>query len=232
MLREHFAAIVSHELKSPISAVQQNLYVMAEELSNMLSEEQKKRFERIQSRINDLVQLIHTWLRVISVDIKEIEKEFKPTSINETIYKAVESIQAHATRKNIEIKSSVGENLRAIYGDEGTLVEALVNVIGNAVKYSRLDSQIDVEAKKVGNEIVISITDTGVGIPKEDIPFIFDDFFISKSAPKEERGSGLGLAITKRIVEAHKGEISVESELGKGSTFVIQLPVMKDEDQI
>ncbi|MGD2157118.1 MAG: response regulator [Anaerolineales bacterium] len=229
MLREHFAAIVSHELKSPISAVQQNLFVLADELSEKLSEEQQQRFERIQTRINDLVQLIHTWLRVISVDIKEIEKNFKPTSINEVITKAVESVQTHAIRKNIEIVTNVEEPIKMVNGDEGTLVEALVNIIGNAVKYSRLNDQIEVEAKLDGKEIMISVRDTGVGIPKEDIPFIFDDFFISKSAPIEERGSGLGLAITKRIIEAHIGTISVDSKLGKGSTFVIQLPTISEE---
>lgn len=231
MLREHFAAIVSHELKSPISAVQQNLYVLADDLADKLTEEQRKRINRIQTRINDLVQLIHTWLRVISVDIKEIEKKFKPTFIQEIIYKGIESVQTHATRKNIGINSSISQDPILVQGDEGTLVEALVNILSNAVKYSRMDSQIDIEVTQDSNNIVISVADNGVGIPKEDIPFIFDDFFISKSAPKEERGSGLGLAITKRIVEAHNGEISVESELGRGSTFIIQLPAITDDKQ-
>ncbi|MEW6717192.1 MAG: response regulator [Chloroflexota bacterium] len=226
MLREHFAAIVSHELKSPLSAVRQNLYFLADELSDTLTEDQINRFERLQERIDDLVKLIHTWLRVISVDIEKIKDEFKTTSMTMVISKAIESVQPHAIRKDIEILASVKEPLTPVMGDEGTLVEALVNVIGNAVKYSRLGSKVKVSAKEKDNNLEISVKDTGVGIAPEDAPNIFKDFYVGKSRPKEERGIGLGLAITKRIIEAHNGTITFESKLGKGSTFTICLPVI------
>lgn len=225
LMREHFAAIVSHELKSPLGAVQQNLFALAEELSNKLTEEQKHRLDRSQSRIGDLMKLIHTWLRVMSADIEEIQETFEPNSVPRIISKAIESVQTHATRKDVELLTSVKEPLGLVYGDEGTLVEALVNIIGNAIKYSRLGSEVLVQAEGKDNDILISVSDTGVGIPEEELPFIFNDFYTAKSAPKDARGSGLGLAITRRIIEAHDGFISVESELGKGSTFVIRLPV-------
>lgn len=224
MLRDQFAAIVSHELKSPLGAVQQNLYVIAMDLAEQLSEDQKVRFERIQTRIGDMVNLIHTWLRVLSVDISKIQEKFQPVAVHAVISKAVESVQPQAIRKDIEVIVTQEEPDLSIHGDEGTLVEALVNIVGNAVKYSHSGSQVRIKAYPEENACMIAVIDTGVGISKEDIPFIFTDFYTGKSAPEEAKGSGIGLAITKRIIEAHNGTITVSSELGKGSSFVIQLP--------
>ena len=228
MLREQFAAIVSHELKAPLGAVQQNLFVLIDELSGQLNEDQKKRFERMKINISDLISLIHTWLRVLSVDVKKIRESFKPIYVNFIIAKAVESIQPQAIRKDIEVLSSMKEPIGLVNGDEGTLVEVLINVLGNAIKYSRPGSQVRLHAERPGEEILISITDQGVGIAKEDLPYVFNDFYTGKSAQTAEQRSGLGLAIARRIIEAHEGSIAVESELGKGSTFVIHLPSLKE----
>jgi two-component system sensor histidine kinase/response regulator len=227
MLREQFAAIVSHELKAPLGAVQQNLYVLVSELSNQLTEDQKDRFGRMQTNIADLITLILTWLRVLSVDVMKIRENFKPIPISSVLSKAEENVLPTATRKDIEIISSINEPLSLVNGDEGTLVETVVNILGNAIKYSRIGSQIIVKAEEIENNIVISIADTGIGISKEDLPSIFNDFYTGKDGQKIEKSSGLGLAITRRIIEAHNGSVSVESELGKGSTFTIRLPVLK-----
>lgn len=231
MLREHFAAIVSHELKAPISAVQQNLFALEFDLAEQLTRGQKGQFGRMKSSIDDLMKLIHTWLRVITADadINKLREDFQSVYIDTVISKAVESVQPHAVRKDIEIIPSIAEKLKPINGDEITLVEALVNLLGNAVKYSRMGSQIHISAEEKEGQISIAVSDRGVGVSEDDLPFIFGDFYIGKSAPEEERGSGLGLAITRRIVEAHDGSLLVESALDKGSTFVIRLPVIKTD---
>jgi len=226
MLREHFAAIVSHELKSPLNAVQQNLFALGVELSGQLTAEQSNRLERCQSRVDELLKLIHTWLRVISRDIGRLRENFKPVSVPAVIAKARESVQPQALRKDVAIQTSAEEPLSPVLGDEGTLVEALVNLIGNAVKYSRVGSQVLVKAEERDGSVLISVADTGVGIVKEDLPFIFEDFYRGQSGGVET-GSGLGLALTRRIVEAHQGAISVKSEMGKGTTFVIHLSALK-----
>jgi len=227
MLREHFATIVSHELKSPLSAVQQNIFVLESELSGKLTDEQSFRLNRIQTRIKDLINIINTWLRIYSADIEKIKDNFQLLNINDVISKAIDNVSTHAIRKDINIVYSTSEYIDQINGDEGTLVESLVNIIGNAIKYSRLGSEIVVEAHQEENKIIISIKDTGIGISNEDLPFIFNDFYSGKHDPDTQKGSGLGLAITKRIIEAHGGQISVESELGKGTRFVLQLPVLE-----
>jgi two-component system sensor histidine kinase/response regulator len=228
MLREQFAAIVSHELKAPLGAVQQNLFVLISELSNQLSEDQKARFERMQTNISDLIKLILTWLRVLSVDVMKIRENFKPTTISTILSKATESVLPQATRKDVEVISAVRESLPLVNGDEGTLVETVVNILGNAIKYSRTGSQIVLKAEEIENDIIISIADTGIGISNEDLPFIFNDFYTGKDGQRIEKSTGLGLAIARRIIEAHNGSISVESELGKGTTFIIRLPAFKN----
>ena len=224
MLREQFAAIVSHELKAPLGAVQQNLYVLVNELSNQLTEDQRARFGRMQTNISDLINLILTWLRVLSVDVMKIRENFKPTAISTIMSKATESVLPQATRKDVEIMPSVKEPLPLVNGDEGTLVETVVNILSNAIKYSRPGSQIILKAEEIENNIVISVADTGIGISKEELPFIFNDFYTGKDGQKIEKSSGLGLAISRRIIEAHNGSVSVKSELGKGATFIIRLP--------
>ncbi len=224
LLRENFAAIVSHELKSPLGAVQQNLFNLVAELSDTVTEDQLRRLERMKSRIADLVELIHTWLRAISVDIETIKENFESVSVTSVISKAVESIEPHAVRKAIEVVPSLEEPLSPVLGDEGTLTEALINLGNNAVKYSHMGSKILIKAKEEDGHVVISVSDTGVGIPEEELPYIFDDFYRGKSGQAAAGGAGLGLAICRRIIETHDGSITAKSELGKGSTFVIRLP--------
>lgn len=232
LLREHFAAIVSHELKSPLATTQQHLFTLSSELSGQLTEDQQRRFERIQTRINDLMKLIHTWLRAISVDINTIKENFQPTSLPVILSKAVESVEPHAVRKDISITTFIGDDIPMIYGDEGTLVEAIVNIIGNSIKYSPSGSKVEMSASYIDDQVVIRIQDNGIGISKEDLPFIFVDFYTSSDVNKAERGSGVGLALTRRILEAHDGTITVESELGQGSTFEMRLPGYEDETEL
>ncbi len=225
MLRENFAAIVSHELKAPLGAVQQNLYALTDELGEQLSDDQKERFARLKTRLDDLLKLIHSWLRVFSVDINKLKATFQPLSVADALAKAVETVQPHATRKAIEIQPSVADPLPPVNGDEGSLTEVLVNILGNAVKYSFPNSQVCVRVEAQGPQVLVSVTDTGVGIAKEDLPHLFQDFVRGQAQPEGAAGCGLGLAISRRIVEVHGGSIAVESEPGKGSTFTICLPV-------
>jgi signal transduction histidine kinase len=232
MLREHFAAIVSHELKAPLGAIQQNLFVHEHELADTLSEEQANRIKRMKGSIDNLLKLIHTWLRVITTDIKALQEQFEPITLSGVISQAVESVESHATRKDIDIDISIDEELKMINGDEVTLREAIVNLVNNAIKYSQMGTKIHVNAKQEDDEIVISVKDRGVGIAEDDLPHIFGDFYVGKSAPEAERGSGLGLGITRRIIEAHGGSMSVESALEKGSTFKFRLPVIGSENHV
>jgi signal transduction histidine kinase len=227
MLREHFAHIVSHELKAPLGAVQQNLYALEFELSDTLDEAQKEKMGRLKTRIEDMLNLINSWLRVISVDINKLKENFAPVPVTIPVSKALENVEPLAARKNIEIVSSISTTLRPINGDGLTLSETFVNILGNAIKYSHDGSKIFLRVDESENEILISVKDTGIGISREDLPHIFEGFYRGKDVQTATAGHGIGLAVSRQIVEAHGGSITVESELGKGSTFVIRLPAIK-----
>jgi len=229
LLREHFASIVSHELKAPLAAVQQNLFVLERELAPAATEDQRGRLARIKVRIGDLLQLIETWRRGVSVDIEAIKARRAAVPVGVPIGKAVESLADAAARKEIALTASVPEPAPVVWGDQGTLTETLVNLIGNAVKFTRVGGRIAVSAEADAAEVRIAVADDGVGIAPEDMPLVFDAFYSGRPGAAGERGSGLGLAISRRVIEAHGGSIAVQSTPGKGSTFVITLPLHKDD---
>jgi len=226
LLRENFAAIVSHELKSPLGAVQQNLYFLLDEITDKLNDEQKDRFQRIKIRISDLLGLVNTWLKVYTTDLDTISENFKPVDISLLVSNAVESAQPYAIRKAIDIDVEILEPIHSVFGDAGTLSEAIVNILNNAVKYSHGESNVYVKVHEIEGDAIIEIIDSGVGIDEEDIPLIFDSFYSVQTDPSIEKGVGIGLTISKRIIEIHNGILSVQSELGKGSKFLIKLPVL------
>lgn len=223
LLREQFASIVSHELKAPLGAVQQNLFALDFELEDKLTEEQKSKMEHIKIRIDELLRLINSWLRVISVDVNKLKESFVRVSITGPISSALESVASLAARKNIEIVSSIDDKLPPIYGDSLSLSEVFVNIIGNSIKYSPDGTKVTLKADVQGAHLDISIKDTGIGINEEDLPHIFDGFYRGKSG-QAMTGHGIGLAVARQIVDAHNGSIGVQSELGKGTTFIVSLP--------
>jgi len=225
MLRENFTAIISHELKSPLGAIQQNIYALSAELLGVTNENQQARIERMKSRIEDLIKLINSWLRVMSVDISKISENFSTISVNSVIIKAIEINEPQSIRKDIQIVTLIDESIEPIEGEEVSFQEALVNIIGNAIKYSYPGGKIIIKAQQVDDHVLISISDTGVGISKEELPYVLVDFFRGKSGQEIEDSHGIGLTISRRIIEAHKGTISVESKQGEGTTFYINVPI-------
>jgi len=222
-LRENFAAIVSHEMRSPLAAIQQNLWVTIKELEGVVSEDQQRRLERMSIRVGDLLALVNRWLRGFTIDVAPLRDSFRPVAISAPVANALESAQTEAVRKAVEVVAEV-DPAATVLGDEGALTEGLLNVVGNAVKYSREGGRVVVSAVSRDGEVVISVTDSGAGIPAADLPRIFDAFYRGQAGSSGVAGAGIGLALTRRIVEAHGGSISATSDPGRGSVFVIVLP--------
>jgi len=229
VLRENFAAIIAHELRSPLGAVQQNLFVMIREFSGKQTDKQDNRMERMRSRIDDLLRMIDTWLRGFSVDADAIKDILEPVEVRLPVERAIETLEQSAVRKALDISARIECGDARVLGDRGTLTEALINILGNAVKYSPDGGRIVVTVTRDDGRVAICIADQGPGIPEEDLPRIFDDFYRSRSTASGQSGAGIGLAISRRIVDAHGGSIVVESEMGSGSTFVITLPALDPE---
>ena len=226
MIKEQFAAIVSHELKSPLGVVQQYLFLLEEDLSGNISDEQIQILEKMKTKIKDLISLIHTWLGVISVDLNKLKDEFVNISIADVVEKAVENHQHLSAKKGITIDVGSLDMFPLVLGDEGTLVEALGNILGNAIKFSNQNGKVVVRGQTLNGNFELSVIDQGIGILKEDIRYIFDDFFSSSNNKRISLSTGLGLSLSKRIIETHNGKINVVSEFGQGSTFIISLPII------
>lgn len=229
LLREQFASIVSHELKAPLSAVQQHLMLLVHDLVGILSEAQRRRLERLQGRVADLLALITTWVRAISTDMEGLRASFAPLEIGTVVGKALDSVGVLAVRKDITVETSLPDALPLVDGDAGTLVEALVNLLSNAIKYSHPGSRVLLTATAAADGVTIAVQDSGVGIPADEVLLVSGGLCRGVTGTAGERGSGLGLGITRRIVEAHGGTLVVESVVGQGSTFAITLPARMSE---
>jgi len=154
---------------------------------------------------------------------KEIHREY--FSFNEVLKDAIEHIEAKAIKKDISIISTVNPSIDKIMGTKEYIHEVISNLLANSVKYTPPNGKVRVSVVDKGDTILIEIKDTGIGIPKEDLPKVFDEFYRASNAKEIEKdGSGLGLSIAKQIVKRHNGKIWVESREGKGSTFFIVLP--------
>jgi signal transduction histidine kinase len=164
-------------------------------------------------------------LDVARIEAGKIALELSECDLDSIVSRSVSSVSPLASGKNIEIL--IPTLATTFTGDEERLIQVLVNLLSNAVKYSEPGSTIAIEAELLSDSLKLSVADTGCGIPEESRNRIFDRFEqVSTADRKEKGGAGLGLAICKMIVEAHKGKIGVESEVGKGSTFWFSLPKM------
>ncbi len=224
MIRDHFTSIVSHELKTPLLAVQQNLYVILDGIAGDLNPAQRDMLERIKNRIDALLRMIKTWVEMTSMDTRQLREKFKPLDVPSIVARAVELLQPQASARNVDVRLQSPASTQPVSGDDGTLLEVFTNIIGNAIKFSPTAGQVSIKIEDRAADLRISVCDNGVGIEKQDLPFIFDAFYQGRAQGKDgEPGSGLGLAISSRIIHAHNGSISVESEPGRGSTFTVVL---------
>ncbi len=224
-MRENFISMVSHQLRTPLVAVQEYFEVILEGLAGEVTEEQRKMLERSKTRIDELLRLIKDWLDLSKIDADKIVNKLKPISLTEIITKTSDLMQTLAKQKNITLKTDIPENLPMILGNKETLEQAFLNLLDNGIRYNKNGGSITVKAKAEDGYVAVDISDTGIGIPKEELPFIFEQFYQIKNKKTQGiDGTGLGLSIVKKIVDAHSGTIRVTSETEKGSTFTVLLP--------
>lgn len=228
-MKRSFITMVSHELKAPLVAVQQYFEVILGGMAGEVTPEQKEIITRISKRINGLLTLINDWLNMSRIEAGKLIERFESIDLAPILRKAVESVKPLAEEKNIDLEIAFSDGLPMIRGDEETLEEVFTNLLVNGIQYNRTDGVVKIEVEEENTYLIVKVSDTGIGISKEDLPFIFDEFYRVKNKETEEiTGTGLGLSLVKRIVEAHSGYIKVSSELGKGTTFSIYLPKIEE----
>jgi two-component system sensor histidine kinase/response regulator len=225
MMRENFVTVVTHEMRAPLVAVEQYLEVMLEEMAGNVTPKQKEILDHSRKRVDWLLTLVNEWLSMSRIQRGKIVESLKTVTLRELLEESAALVKPQADEKGIDIKVGVAEGIEHIEGDKDALSHVFMNLVSNAVKYNHDEGSVRVTAIDKGDGIAVEVEDTGIGIPEGSLPFIFDEFFRAKT--DEGRcvpGTGLGLTIVKRIVEAHRGHVSVKSVVGQGSTFTVFLP--------
>ena len=228
IMRENFITLVSHQLRSPLTSVKQYFGVILGGFEGEVNGKQKEMIERAGKYIDDLLQLINDWLDMSRIEAGDITERFKPVALAQVLSEILELLKPSAEAKKVTLNLNSPNSLPTVNGDRGSLKQAFTNLISNGINYNHEGGMVIVTVVEDIDDLVVEISDTGIGISKDNLHFIFEEFFRVKSKEtRGVRGSGLGLPITKRIIEAHDGSIKVSSEPDKGSTFCILLPKIK-----
>jgi len=223
-MRRDFVANVSHELKTPLAAIRG----YAETLRDGALEEPAtaRRFtERILNQSQRLQALLDDLLTLSRLEGLASSLEREPVDLHDLVRRAVELVAAAAREKRVE--TEVEEStVPPLLGNADELERLLLNLLDNALKYNRAEGKVKLRLSRSDGEAVLEVSDTGIGIPPESIPRLFERFYrVDKGRAREEGGTGLGLAIVKHVAQAHGGNVEVESRLGQGSTFRVRLPI-------
>ncbi|HRE29219.1 MAG TPA: ATP-binding protein [Anaerolineales bacterium] len=220
-IKADFVTTVSHDLRSPLTAVLG--YVNLLDRVGPLTDQQTDFIQQIRISVKQMNTLISDLL-----DLGKIEAGFdtqkEPLDTNRLIERVMSDIRPQAEAKHQELNHRIPAPLPSLFGNPLRLRQMLSNLVENAIKYTPETGRIQVEAYAEGDFVVLSIADTGIGIPPADLPYVFDKFFRSDNASLSHEGTGLGLSIVKSIVENHGGRVWVNSQPGKGTTFTVMLP--------
>ena len=224
--KSKFIAVVSHELKTPLSALNMSLMLLRDSRFGVLSSEQDKIAASMKQEVHRLVNMVTELLDLSKVESGKINLEKKSVSPAVLMEYAVAPVQAKFEEKNIEIVKHIDPYMPDIRVDPEKVSWVLINLMTNAIRYSPENGKVILETRQLEDEIEFLVWDFGPGIPREDIKRVFNKFVqLSINGSKNKNGLGLGLAISKEVVEAHGGTISVESEPGRGSKFFFRIPV-------
>ncbi|MCB0365243.1 MAG: CHASE2 domain-containing protein [Bdellovibrionaceae bacterium] len=230
-LKSNFLRMMSHDLKTPLARIQ-GMTDMVKSDNNPLSSGQKEALDRIHKSSEELSDFIGSILSLGRIESKEIKLELHSKDVNTLLAEIIQKSEYLAAKKNIKIISEF-EPMFSIKLDEDLVRQVFTNLVENAIKYSPEDSKILVSTEEINGRIVVQVADQGIGIPPEDLPNVFEKFYRSyavKNSPV--KGSGLGLYLSRYFVELHRGRISVESQLGKGSTFTVELPMDLENSEL
>jgi signal transduction histidine kinase len=220
-----FLASMSHELRTPLNAVIGFSEVLLERLFGELNDQQDEYLRDILSSGKHLLALLNEILDLSKVEAGRMELEISTVSVPAAIEHAISMVRERAARHRITINSSIEETIDRIESDELRLRQVLVNLLSNAVKFTPDGGRVDVRAEPVGNELVITVRDSGPGIARDDWEAIFESFQQGRRGPPREEGTGLGLTLCRKIMTLLGGRIWLESEVGVGSAFHVGMPL-------
>src|SRR6266498_3423105 len=224
-----FVANVSHELKTPLTSIQGFAQAILDDTADT-PEARKQAAQIIYNETGRMHRMALDLLDLARLDAGTADLKMSVVDVKALLRNIADKFTPQAQKAGITLKLNVPTDSPDMFGDGDRLAQVFTNLVDNALKFTPSNGQVTLSAVDVGVEMEISITDSGIGVPKEALPRLFDRFYQvdGSRAGGEGHGAGLGLAIVKEIVEAHNGKISVRSEVGHGTTFVIHLPLAKN----
>ncbi len=229
--KSQFLANMSHELRTPLNSVLGFTEMLADGLYGELPVRAKAALEKVQNNGRHLLALINDVLDLSKIEAGQLALTLDDYAMAQVVNSVVTNTESLARAKGLALTATVAPGLPIGRGDERRLTQVLINIVGNAIKFTDAGS-VDITAKAVDGFFEIAVRDTGPGIAPEDLTRIFEEFQqVDDSSTRKKGGTGLGLAISKRIVEMHGGAVTVVSELGRGSTFRITVPVRAEEER-
>lgn len=232
-LKDDFISTVSHELKTPLTTIKGFASVLASEAAGPLEDQQKKFLGIIHAAVERLQALIHQLLDVSKLEAGGVRMVFKSVSLSQIIRKCLQGNSLQMAQKRVGLKASIPAGLPQVRADASWMSQVLDNLLTNAIKFTPGGGRIGISVLDKGQYVLVSVEDSGIGIPAEEKNRIFDKFYrVPAHAEMNQPGTGLGLAIAKSVVEQHGGKIWVDSEPGKGSRFSFVLPVAEPSEAL
>ncbi|MBU0734590.1 MAG: HAMP domain-containing histidine kinase, partial [Proteobacteria bacterium] len=223
--KSEFIMMMTHEMKGPLMAIQGLLDVMQKGYVGDLTDKQKDLIDRMRRRIKSLMEVITGLLDIYEWQSQRPDAKLIPLSLKEQTQRAVDLFRTSAREKGLTLDTDVPDEDLILKASVDEIEKVLNNLITNAIKYTPIGGTILIALSASGGRVILTVKDTGIGIAAGEIPKIFDEFFRTKSAKKiDPYGKGLGLSLVKQIVESLGGTISVKSEEGKGSAFILTFP--------
>lgn len=214
-----------HELRTPMASLNTAAHLMGRQ--EITEEQRSKMVEMIRNETNRLTELASTFLDLARLESGRAQFKSELGEVQPILTGSVEIMSGRAAERNISLETDISPNLPPLNLDRDKLKQVMLNLLSNAIKYNYPGGKVRLEAAQKDGEIVISVSDTGPGISEEALKHMFEKFYRVPGTEKLATGTGLGLSICKRIVEAHRGKINVTSEVGKGTTFTVHLPLPK-----
>jgi signal transduction histidine kinase len=228
-LKSDFVANVSHDLKTPLSVIR--MFGETLEMDRVRDEAARREYYRVITRESErLSRLIDNVLDFSRIEGGRRRYERLPTAVEPLVRDVIEAFAYPLTRQGFKVEVHVAPDLPEVPLDAEAIVQALANLVDNAIKYSAERKTLRVEAALADGELALSVADEGIGIAKDEHRRIFEKFYrVGHSETQGRRGSGVGLALVRHVAEAHGGRVIVESVPGEGSRFTIRIPVMKEK---
>ncbi len=224
-LKSQFVSTVSHELRTPLAAIKEGVAIVLDEVTGRINADQKKFLDIAKRNVDRLADLIGDVLDFQKLEAGRMKLDLQTNSIDEVVSDVHETMALYARKSQVELSFDTAKGMPRAKFDRAKIIQVFTNLISNAIKFTPEEGRVSVNVQQQNADWVISVSDAGMGIPKEALPKIFERFYRVNRPGIEIQGTGLGLAIVRKIVTMHGGRIEVESEVDRGTVFTVFLPI-------